>query len=104
VILKNKLTRMTAQKSLSISFFTLFLPFYLRNVILFIRTRGRVALTVWKLSLGVWNSALCFDRGRPFSIGFQCSFLDFPLGNEHCCIYCVCFQENLFGYQCREGG
>lgn len=53
VILKNKLTRMTAQKSLSISFFTLFFPFYLGKLILFIRTRGRVALTVWLLSLGV---------------------------------------------------
>ena len=44
---------MTAQKYLSISFFTLFLPFYLGKLILFIRTRGKVALTVWMLSLGV---------------------------------------------------
>ena len=66
LILKNKLIRMTARKSLSIPFLTLFLPFHLVKLILFIRTRGRVALTVWMLSLGVWNSALYFDRGRLF--------------------------------------
>jgi hypothetical protein len=103
MILKNKWNFVSTQKSFC--FFSSCCSFLFISVMSFsfTRTLGRLVVTLWALSLGVWNFTLCLDRGPPFSIGFQYSFLGFPLDKEHFCIsYILDFQENLIGYQCNK--